>query len=122
MTEEIQQQEPVAEDFVDEQPEVAEQPRTVPLEALEAERRKRQDSEAQLRVLQDMMKSPPKEVDQDESEDDDEFITKAEMNARLKKATFSQKREVLEEAFCDSKPEAVELINKHLKEIITKKP
>jgi len=105
--------------------EVAEAPpsRTVPLEALEAERRKRQDLEAQNRALQDfMMKSKANEKPVDESDDEDEFITKAEMKDRLNKVTFAQKREVLEEAFCDSKPEAVELINTHLEQIIKRKP
>jgi len=98
--------------------------RTVPLEALEAERRKRQELEAHNRALQELMtKSKPQERVEDESDDDeDEFITKAEMKERLKKVTFTQKREVLEEAFVDSKPEAVELINTHLEGIIKRKP
>lgn len=90
--------------------------RTVPLEALEAERRKRQDIEAQYRALQEQKTKPP------EDEDDDDFITKAEMKRRLEKVSFTQKREMLEEAYCDSKPEAVELINKHLEDIIRRKP
>ena len=97
--------------------------RTVPLEALEAERRKRQDLEAQNRALQELMtksKAPAKEEEQDD--DDEEFITKAEMKQRLNKITFTQKREMLEEAYCDSKPEAVELINQHLEGIIKRKP
>ena len=98
--------------------------RTVPLEALEAERRKRQDLEAQNRALQDLMvkSKAPQRVEESEDEDADEFITKAEMKERLKTVTFTQKREVLEEAFCDSKPEAVELINTHLEQIIKRKP
>lgn len=98
-----------------------EQKRTVPLEALEAERRKRQDLEAQNRALQDLM-TKSKVPEKVEEEDEDEFITKAEMKKRLEKVTFAQKREVLEEAFCDSKPEAVELINTHLEQIIKRKP
>lgn len=97
-------------------------PRTVPLEALEAERRKRQDLEAQNRALQELMtkSKAPEKVDEDE--DEDEFITKAEMKKRLEKVTFAQKREMLEEAFCDSRPEAVDLINSHLEHIIKRKP
>ena len=100
----------------------AEPQRTVPLEALEAERRKRQELEAQNRALQELMtkSKAPEKVEDDE--DDDEFITKAEMKKRLDKVTFSQKREMLEEAFCDNKPEAVELINTHLEQIIKRKP
>jgi hypothetical protein len=98
-------------------------PRTVPLEALEAERRKRQDLEAQNRALQELMtKSKAPEKTEEEDDDEDEFITKAEMKQRLSKISFAQKREMLEEAFCDSKPEAVELINTHLEQIIKRKP
>ncbi len=116
--------EPVSEEQqIDQETEVVPPvPRTVPLEALEAERRKRQDLEAQNRALQDLMTKSKAEQPADDSEDDDEFITKAEMKQRLNKATFAQKREVLEEAFCDAKPDAVNLINTHLEEIIKRKP
>jgi hypothetical protein len=126
MTEELEQQAPDTEvDVVNE--EVAEQvqeaPRTVPLEALEAERRKRQDLEAQNRALQDlMMKSKAPQAEAESDDDEDEFITKAEMKKRLDKVSFTQKRELLEEAFCDNKPEAVDLINTHLENIIKRKP
>lgn len=94
-----------------------EQPRQVPLEALEAERRKRQELELQLRAMQES-KQPQVEDD----EDDEEFITKAELKRRLKEATFGNKREVMEESFCSSNPKAVELINTHLESIIKRKP
>lgn len=130
MTEEPQdaQQEPVSEVYesVDSQEQYdeiqQEPPRTVPLEALEAERRKRQDLEAQNRALQELMAKSKASEAVEEDDDEDEFITKAEMKKRLEKVTFSQKREMLEEAFCDSKPEAVELINAHLEQIIKRKP
>lgn len=111
-----------ADEQADEQPiEQPVQTRTVPLEALEAERRKRQELEAQNRALQELMLNKPKEHEEPE-EDEEEFITKAELKRRMEKVTFAQKRELLEEAFCDTKPEAVELINTHLKEIINRKP
>jgi hypothetical protein len=93
------------------------QPRTVPLEALEAERRKRQELEMQVRQMQESKSEEP-----EDDEDDEEFITKAELKRRLKEATFGNKREVMEEAFCSSNPKAVELINKHLEGIIKRKP
>jgi hypothetical protein len=106
-----------------EQTVVVETPRTVPLEALEAERRKRQDVEAQNRALQELMvKSKANIAPEEPEEDDEEFITKAEMKKRLDKTTFANKREFLEEAFCDSKPDAVALIEAHLPEIIKRKP
>ena len=122
MTEEIEVA-PVSEVPETEAEQVAPEPRTVPLEALEAERRKRQELEAQNRALQEfMMKSTKAPVAEEDAEDDDEFITKAEMKQRLEKVSFAQKREVLEEAFLDAKPEAVDLINKHWNSIIEKKP
>lgn len=128
MTEELDDQPtPDTEELVIEEEVVAEpvkESRTVPLEALEAERRKRQDLEAQNRALQDIMvkskaQEKPEEIEED---DEDEFITKAEMKKRLEKVGFAQKRELLEEAYCDSKPEAVALINEHLEQIIKRKP
>lgn len=97
--------------------------RMVPLEALEAERNKRQDLEAQNRALQDfMLKSKPAEKPEEDLDDDEDFITKAEMKRRLEKATFSNKREVLEEAFCQSRPDAVDMINENLEQIIKQYP
>lgn len=97
--------------------------RSVPLEALEAERRKRQDLEAQNRALQEMMlKSSQTQKVEEDHEDEDEFVTKAEIKKRLDKVSFAQKREILEEAFCDSKPDVIDLINQHLEGIIKRKP
>ncbi len=110
-------------EIVDQEETVQEtQPRVVPLEALEAERRKRQDLEAQNRALQDMMvkSKAPEPIDDDD--DDEEFMTRAEFKNSLAKAKFENKREVLESAYCDAKPEAVEQINKHLEGIIKRKP
>lgn len=120
-----------AEDILQDAPEVSDDTglvkatnhRMVPLEALEAERNKRQDLEAQNRALQDfMLKSKPTASVEEDSEDDEDFITKAEMKRRIEKATFSNKREVLEEAFCQSRPEAVEMINENLEQIIKQYP
>ena len=96
--------------------------RVVPLEALEAERRKRQDLEAQNRALQELMVKSKPTKDDVVDEDEEDFITVAEMKKRLKDVTFTQKREILEEAFVDSKPEAIELIDKHLDDILKRKP
>lgn len=123
MTEEIDV--PDSEEQIDQAVETIEETRPskmVPLEALEAERRKRQDLEAHNRAMQDMMlqKRSPEPIENDE--DDEEFITKAEMKRRIKDATFGNKREVLEESFCTSNPQAVEMITAHLENIIKRKP
>lgn len=118
-----EEQETPAEEHEVEQEVAAPEPRTVPLEALESERRKRQDLEAQNRALQEMMvKSSKPEAEADDDEDEEEFITKAELKRRLKEATFGNKREVMEEAFCAANPQAVDLINKNLESIIKRKP
>lgn len=123
MTEEMvpdSEEQPEIEQSVIEEPKPS---KMVPLEALEAERRKRQDLEAHNRAMQDMMlqKRAPDPVEEDD-EDDEEFITKAELKRRIKDATFGNKREVLEESFCTSNPQAVELITTHLENIIKRKP
>ena len=106
--------EPATEDV--QHDEVQDQPRTVPLEAYEAERRKRQEVEAEKRALENVIANQHKP--QDDLEDDSDFMTKAD----IKRLTFEQKREVLEEAYLESKPENVEVINKHLEAIIKRKP
>lgn len=117
----------VAVEIVEETPdgsdEVAAPIRTVPLEALEAERRKRQDLEAQNRALQEVMvKSKAPQAPADEPEDEEEFITKADLKKRLANVGFAQKREFLEEAYCQDKPDNIEQINLHLEGIIKRKP
>lgn len=104
------------EDVVLEEPRQA--PRAVPLEALEAERRKRQDLEYQLMMMQQQHQEKLKE----QVEDDDDFVSKAELKRRIAEATQTSKREVLEQAFCDANPEALNQINTHLEEIIKRKP
>lgn len=105
------------------QQQVAEQPqqRMVPLEALEAERHKRQELEAYNKALLEIhgKKSEPEQSD---DSDDDEFITKAELKRRLSTMGHDQRREIMEEAFCTSNPQAVELINRNLEEIVKKRP
>lgn len=108
----------VAEHEEYEEQEVVETPRTVPLEALEAERRKRQELEFQMKALQQSQSKPQ----QEEDEDDDELMTRAEYKRRRKQDDFAAKREFLEEAFCQSNPQAIELINTHLEEVIKRKP
>lgn len=102
---------------VDENP----QQRMVPLEALEAERHKRQELEAYNKALLEIHGKNAKPAEDEES-DDDEFITKAELKRRLQASSVDQRREIMEEAFCTANPQAVELINKNLEEIVKKRP
>lgn len=118
MEDKNEQEDLVAEDQDTQQPpEQKSPPRHVPLEALEAERRKRQELEYQV-----MMMQQSQQAQKNEEEDDDEWVSKAELKKRITEATQSSKREVLEQAFCDANPSAIEQINIHLEEIIKRKP
>lgn len=89
--------------------------RMVPLSALEAERRKRQDMEAKAHMLQQHLL----EAKQDEPEDDPHALVE---KGAFKQATEETKRQIREEVFLDTHPEAVPNINKYLDKILEKKP
>lgn len=106
-----------------------EQVRQVPLEALEAERRKRQDTEAQNRLLQDYvnrLQQPAKEEPVIKSEDDEDLVSKKDLKQFRQKLTSEEfatmKREIAEETFKEVNPEAIRQINANLKEILERKP
>jgi hypothetical protein len=137
MTKKEIKQEPVSEVSVDTgavqvaeaSPEVqAEQVRQVPLEALEAERRKRQDIEAQNRLLQDYVNriQQPKDEPATKSEDDEDLVNKRDLKQFRQKLTSEEfatmKREIAEETFKEVNPEAIRQINANLKEILERKP
>ncbi len=109
---------------VSEQPEVESQEenqeqKMVPLAALQAERRKRQDLEARAQVYEELIRTS-KEVKQEPEEDEDpnSLVEKK----HLHESNASTKREILETLYQDMNPEAVQKINKYLKPILEKKP
>lgn len=94
-----------------------EEQKMVPLAALQAERRKRQEFETRTKVYEDLLaqKNVPEEVEKDDPE------------ALLTKSTFQEekaltKREILEQVYQDMNPQAVQKINTYLKPILDKKP
>lgn len=95
----------------------AEEPKMVPLAALEAERRKRQESEAKASVYERMITA--KEQNEDEEPEDDTVLVE---KRTLKEQQALTKRQILEEVYQDVHPEAVQKINKYLKPILEKKP
>lgn len=120
MTTEEQEDPSVA---VSEQPEVEshehqEEPRMVPLAALQAERKKRQELEMRARVYEDLMNKQPTPVVEEPEEDPEALLTKGSF--RQEKALT--KREILEQVYQDMNPEAVQKINTYLKPILDKKP
>lgn len=122
MTEEQEHEQEDVSEAVSEQAEapqeeqVQEEQKMVPLAALQAERRKRQDLETRARVYEEMMANKPQEPE--EEEDPEALVTKGSF--REEKALT--KREILEQVYQDMNPEAVQKINTYLKPILDKKP
>lgn len=101
----------------------------VPVEALLAERRKRQDAEAQYRAIQEhamKLEQSMAQRQQEAQEDETDLVNKGDLkrfHQKLTKEEFTaMKREIAEETFKDSNPEAIRQINAHLKDILEKKP
>ncbi len=116
MTEQLEQDEPA----VSEQVEVESgehQQTMVPLAALQAERRKRQDLEARAQVYEEMMRN--KDAPEEQPEEDPNAIVEKK---DLRESIGHTKRDILETLYQDMNPEAVQKINKYLKPILEKKP
>ncbi len=108
---------------VSEQPEVESQEeqqeqKMVPLAALQAERRKRQDLEARAQVYEEMLRTKEVKQEPEEEEDPNALVEKK----HLHESNATTKREILETLYQDMNPEAVQKINKYLKPILEKKP
>lgn len=124
MSEEI---EPAVSEQVDESSQEAHQdsqvePTMVPLSALQAERRKRQEEQqmrqevtARMAVLEQQIMQQKNAA---EPEDPEALITKGDY--REEKA--QTKRELREEIYQENNPEKVTEVNKYLKQILEKKP
>ena len=108
----------VSEQPVVEQQDQQEEQQMVPLAALQAERRKRQEAEMRTQVLQEFASRKDAPVEQMEEEDPNALVEKRV----LQQTTASTKREILETLYQDMNPEAVQKINTYLKPILEKKP
>lgn len=93
-----------------------EEPKMVPLAALQAERRKRQEFETRNKIYEEMMAK--KNAEPEEEEDPEALVTKGS----FKEEKALTKREILEQVYQDMNPEAVQKINTYLKPILDKKP
>lgn len=109
---------------VSEQPEVESQEhqeepeqKMVPLAALQAERKKRQELETRARVYEELISKHPQEPEEQE-EDPEALLTKG----TFKQEKAMTKREILEQVYQDMNPGAVQKINTYLKPILDKKP
>lgn len=101
----------------------------VPLSALQAERQKRQEHEAEIRYLREQnnnLTAQKTVVEPSTSDDDEDFVNKRDLKnfqEKLTKEEFaSMKRSIAEDTFKEVNPEAMKMINTHLKDIIEKKP
>lgn len=103
---------------VESQEQVQEEPKMVPLAALEAERRKRQDAEAKSQLYQGYLMKAEQEKSKEPEEDPESLLTKGSFEEQK---TLT-KREILEQVYQDMNPEAVQNINKYLNLILDKKP
>lgn len=126
VSEDVEQQTEVAEQEVEkvEQEQVQEQneeERKIPLSALEAERRKRQDAEAQNRLYQEYL-SQAQQSKQPEEDDSEDLLSKGEFKKNLSKEISSVRREILEEAFVSANPDAAKQIEEQLPNLIQQKP
>ena len=115
---------------VSEQPEInqqettQEEPTMVPLAALQAERKKRQEYEARYKefetrtkVYEDILAKKNAEAEVEE-EDPEALLTKSS----FQEEKALTKREILEQVYQDMNPKAVQKINTYLKPILDKKP
>lgn len=121
MTTEIQEQnhEAVSEQLMVEPMENEVEQKMVPLTALEAERRKRQDAEAERQAYREMlMRYETQQQVEEEPEDPSGLVE----NKVLKETTAASERRILETLYQDMNPKAVQDINKYLKPILEKKP
>jgi len=95
-----------------------EEQKMVPLAALEAERKKRQESEAKASLYQDYLMRAKEEKNPEPEEDPEALLTKGS----YKEEKALTKREIFEQVYQDMNPEAVVKINKYLNQILDKKP
>jgi len=109
---------------VSEQPDIEQQdtsqeePKMVPLAALQAERRKRQELETRTKVYEELMNKQAAPQQEEVEEDPEALLTKGS----FKQEKALTKREILEQVYQDMNPEAVQQINTYLKPILDKKP
>jgi hypothetical protein len=95
----------------------------VPLKALQAERRKRQEAEYQAKWMQEQLQSAQSNPKANNAEDDgDELLTKSDFTKMSQSQLVEFKRQTLEESFISQHPDAMDTIETELPEILKKKP
>lgn len=97
-----------------------EEQKMVPLAALMAEKRKRQELETRNKVYEDLLAKQQSQSAKEEEEEEDPQALVTKENFQYEKTLT--KREILEQVYQDMNPEAVQKINTYLKPILDKKP
>ena len=107
--------------------EAQQEKRTVPLEALEAERRKRQDAEqernwyqTQISQWQQHLQAQQSQTQVQPDEDDDEYTK--EMKKYVQNTIKNQTKDLMEKTYLEQHPDAVTRIQTELEPILAKKP
>lgn len=111
---------PVTEEVEQSAPAPVEERRQVPLEALEAERAKRQEAETRLRIAEEY--AARSQAEPKDEYDPEDAVTEGKFRHANAELRNQLKREVLEETFCEMNPSAVKEINKYLPDLINQKP
>ena len=125
--EQVLENEAIEQQVQEEQPE---QPQTVPLTALEDERRKRQEHEEQLRLLRDHVallqagQQKPAEPKKDEWADlqEDDVLTVKEAKRALSQIDSKYQTSLKELQMAQKHPDYNEVITQYLPEVIKKNP
>lgn len=99
-----------------------EEPRQVPLSALEAERHKRQELEAQNRLYADYIERMKAESQQSQEQEDEDEEPELLDRKTFKKEHEFAKREIREEIYQDMNPKAMDEVKQYLNQILEKKP
>lgn len=109
--------------------ETQESPKQVPLEALQAERKKRQELESNFHAYKQLVEkldAQKAQEKQEPEEDEEELVSKRDLKAFQQNLTTGQfaalKREIAEETYKESNPQAIREINNNLKQILEQKP
>lgn len=92
--------------------------RTVPLKALEEERRKRQEAEARARLMAELSEKREAQSAPPPEDDGDDWVTRKDYRNSLNET----KREILEDAYAQANPAAVSEVENYLPELIKSKP
>ncbi|MEN8236132.1 MAG: hypothetical protein ABFQ95_01065 [Pseudomonadota bacterium] len=115
---ETTQEAPQAQETQTEEPK--EEKKQVPLDALQAERKKRQDAEYQAKWYQQQMAAFQQKQTQPEADDEDEYTKQIKSELRQELRQDYQNR--VEKQYLANNPQAAEAIEAHLQSILTSKP